>query len=325
MIENNGAAAGTEEMARAPSAALRGRLALALKAAVSLGVLWFTFSGIDTRSALDAASTMKTGPLILAAITLTASIVAAALRWSLLTGRSATIGPVEAVSTTFAAQFAGNVLPSSLGQDAVRAVLSRRPDRDFTKTVSIIFLDRLCGVIGLCVLMIWSLPRLSELGRAAEGRDATLVSLALAGAALAGALLLRHVPRPTRAPRIVLKLFDAGQHASMLLTSRPGLIAIGVSIVVQALVVLSLWMISQSLSVPITLRDAFATVPAAMFVSLLPISINGWGVREGVMVFSLGLVGVAAADALVISLMYGVLLLLVSLPGAFTILLKGKM
>ena len=303
----------------------RGRIALAIKAAISGGVLWFTLSRLDFHAVLETGARLDPAPIILAALALAASIAAAAVRWSLLTRRSAPIRVGEALSTTFAVQFAGNVLPSSLGQDAVRAFLSKRPARDFAEIVSIIFLDRLCGVIGLCILMVLSLPRLSELGKAAEGRDATLVSLGLAGAALAGALLIRHLPRPSGAPGFVVKLFDAARHAGILLTSRPGLVAIGFSILVQALVVLSIWLISQSVSdVRLSLLDTFATVPPAMFVSLMPISINGWGVREGAMVFSLGLAGVAGADALVISLAFGLLLIVVSLPGAFTLLLKAK-
>ena len=330
MSESNGVVAETHAPPSPPppsspsSGAVRGRIAFALKAAVSLGILWFTFSRIDARSVLDTASTMKPGPLILATTALAASIIAAALRWSLLTRRSASIGAAEAISTTFAAQFAGNVLPSSLGQDAVRALLSRRPGRDFAETVSVIFLDRLCGVMGLCALMVMALPQVSALGRAEEAREATLVSLALAGAALAAALLIRLAPRLANAPRIVAKLFDAARLASELLTSRQGLIAVGASILVQSLVLLSLWLIAQSLGVRLSLQGAFATVPAAMFVSLLPISINGWGVREGAMVFSLGLAGVSGTDALATSLIFGGLLLVVSLPGAVTLLSKGR-
>jgi hypothetical protein len=54
------------------------------------------------------------------------------------------------------------------------------------------------------------------------------------------------------------------------------------------------------------------------FVTLLtaaPISIAGWGVREGIMVVGLGYLGVIPEQALVLSILYGVLMLASSLPG----------
>jgi glycosyltransferase 2 family protein len=49
---------------------------------------------------------------------------------------------------------------------------------------------------------------------------------------------------------------------------------------------------------------------------ILPISIGGWGVREAAAVALLGMTGVDATSALLVSIMFGVLLVLATLPGA---------
>ena len=54
-------------------------------------------------------------------------------------------------------------------------------------------------------------------------------------------------------------------------------------------------------------------VPLALLVITLPISVAGWGVREAVLVFALGLGGVAAHDALAVSVTWGALLLALGL------------
>jgi hypothetical protein len=59
-----------------------------------------------------------------------------------------------------------------------------------------------------------------------------------------------------------------------------------------------------------------AVVPILLLVQVLPISIGGWGVREAAAVALLGMTGVDAASGLLVSIMFGVLLLLATLPGA---------
>src|SRR5690606_4783819 len=56
-------------------------------------------------------------------------------------------------------------------------------------------------------------------------------------------------------------------------------------------------------------------VPPVMLVSMVPISIAGWGVREGAMITAFGLVGLDTADALALSIVFGVIVSLVGAPG----------
>jgi integral membrane sensor domain MASE1 len=56
-------------------------------------------------------------------------------------------------------------------------------------------------------------------------------------------------------------------------------------------------------------------VPVVLTVTAVPISLAGWGVREGAAIFLFGLVGMEEHDALAISLCYGLLAAVTSLPG----------
>jgi glycosyltransferase 2 family protein len=55
--------------------------------------------------------------------------------------------------------------------------------------------------------------------------------------------------------------------------------------------------------------------PLSNLVQAVPISIAGWGVREGFFVAAFGLTGVAAPHALAVSILFGLINLLISLPG----------
>jgi len=48
---------------------------------------------------------------------------------------------------------------------------------------------------------------------------------------------------------------------------------------------------------------------------VLPISVGGWGVREAAAVALLAMAGVDAASALLVSITFGVLIFLATLPG----------
>jgi len=62
-----------------------------------------------------------------------------------------------------------------------------------------------------------------------------------------------------------------------------------------------------------------------LLILTIPISIGGWGVREGAMVTAFALVGVPGEGALVLSLLFGVIGLVVSLPGGIVwLMMRGK-
>lgn len=56
----------------------------------------------------------------------------------------------------------------------------------------------------------------------------------------------------------------------------------------------------------------------------LPISIAGWGVREGSFVAGFGLFGIPSKDALLLSILFGFILLLASAPGSVLWLLQKR-
>jgi hypothetical protein len=72
------------------------------------------------------------------------------------------------------------------------------------------------------------------------------------------------------------------------------------------------------------LLGATAVVPGVMVAASIPISIAGWGVREATMVVGLGLLGVNQGDAAIISIGFGVLVLVIGLFGGLVWVVRGS-
>lgn len=98
--------------------------------------------------------------------------------------------------------------------------------------------------------------------------------------------------------------------------SRQGAITVlGYSLAIQVLNVVVLYVVSRGLNMEISFVSALVLIPPVLLIAMLPISVAGWGVREGAMVVALALVGVHSAQSLALSICFGLLLIALSLPG----------
>src|SRR5450759_2959947 len=75
------------------------------------------------------------------------------------------------------------------------------------------------------------------------------------------------------------------------------------------------YFLAVSLGVELNVWDSVALVPVALFAMMIPISIAGWGVREGVLVFLLGSIGIPAEHGFLFSIAYGIAMVVTALRG----------
>jgi len=95
------------------------------------------------------------------------------------------------------------------------------------------------------------------------------------------------------------------------------------SLLVPLLALLAFFAAGRALGLRYDLVTYFAIVPPALVLTVIPISIAGWGVREGALVSLFSLIGADKTVVLMMSLVYGILLILVSLPG-LAVFLRGR-
>lgn len=302
-----------------------GHLGLLLKVLLTIGVFAVILAIVDWSEIGKRLEKANIAALFAAVLTLVASIMLASLRWSVVAGQHGVALPFRSsLNITFAAQFFGQVLPSTVGADSVRSWLAVRQGLSVVPVVASVIVDRICGLVGLALLILFGLPQLLNLSGVENSLVVALIALLFA-TGVGGSVALLLLARKFRLRGVVGRIQELLVGSAQALASPKGLGAVGLSVLVQALVVLSVVLIASSVDLPLGLIDGLATVPAAMLIAFIPITVNGWGLREGAMITAMGLTGISSADALVVSVLFGVSLLVASLPGALAYFsLKGS-
>jgi hypothetical protein len=86
------------------------------------------------------------------------------------------------------------------------------------------------------------------------------------------------------------------------------------SVLVHVLAVVIAWCVVQSIAAPVVFGQIFQLVPPVMLITMLPISIAGWGVREATMGLAFGYAGLMTNEGVNVSLLFGAVSFIV---GAF--------
>jgi hypothetical protein len=100
-------------------------------------------------------------------------------------------------------------------------------------------------------------------------------------------------------------------------------LAFGASLALQVLVVWYFLAIARALQIPLAVSAAFLMVPLCTLLQAVPISFNGWGLREGLFALYFSQVGLPRESALAFSLTGAGLIILLSLSGAVVWLARG--
>jgi len=294
------------------------RATFLIKGLVSAGLIWLLLQGQDLG---DLARTLTRLPAWGAAgalVTILAMIWLITQRWRTIIRR---LGAAQrhgfALRLTFIGQFFSQGLPTSFGGDAVRVWILYRRGTGLGIATRSVLLDRMTALVALLLMVGASLPLLTGF---TEDR---LVLLSLGGLVATGLtglclfLCLDRLPMAWRrwAPMAQLALL-AGQARALLLDPATALPVLGLSVLGHLGSVLSVWTLAVGLGLDLPLGAAVCLVPPVILATALPISIAGWGVREGAMVGVLGLVGIGADEAFAVSVLFGLGLVLTALPGA---------
>jgi glycosyltransferase 2 family protein len=202
--------------------------------------------------------------------------------------------------------FVGNsfnsILPSSIGGDVARAMLAADVPAERVPAATTVVLQRLCNFPGMMVLMGLGVVLTLGDGRAAEIRGIALAGLLLGVAGLGlcmtpllGRLAALPLLQRGRPGRVVARVFGAldafrDRRIELLLASVRGTAFWGLSVVNQ-------YAFMHAVGVAIPLSYAAIVVTTINALTMLPISINGYGVREGSFTRFLAPVSGAAAAA----------------------------
>lgn len=298
--------------------------------AVTAGLLGVVLVEVDWHTAARHFTADDWPWLAGAVATLELAFLVGALRWfRLLRGAEIDIAPGETLRAYMIGMFSNNFLPTGFGGDATRAIIVGRARSQLSRAGTSVIADRVASVACLVVIG-WialaadpgAVPTSLILGFLAVSVAGTLGAVVVAWLLVAGARhpLKDRLPRRVRASAREIRGTLAGylrQPAVLTWTFLLGL-------VFQTLTVGATWLIARSLGIDLSFALLAVVAPVVLLATVLPISVAGFGVREGSYVVLLSAAGVSTTDATLLSLLTGASLAAASLVGAVALLLPGR-
>lgn len=278
-----------------------------------LGAIWTTVRAADPLWLAVAFALHVPGYLI------------SAVRWRLLLLAQKIQVPLQLLLASYlVGTFFNQLLPTTVGGDVVRvydtAKYSQAPEASFLAVV----VERLTGVLALAILaffgLLWSVQRVAGIGLIWVVLAMIVVTVAplwvVWSPRLSGPLL--RVARRTAGGGRLRGLVGRIEQALSLFGGAKGVLAgvMALAFVLQLNVVVHFYLIARALDLTLPFSFFFLVVPVATFILMLPVSINGIGVREGVYALFFSEFGVPVAGAIAFAwLGFGMVLVYGALGG----------
>jgi glycosyltransferase 2 family protein len=299
-----------------------------IRAILSISIIGALVYHIGSGEIVGRLHTVTWEALAGATLVLATSVFFVTPRWSvILSVLGLRISWRALIGSVFLGFLFNQLLPTAIGGDVLRTWRAKQLGAPWEISIYSVLLDRATGVL------------FSLLGAAALLPVATFhqgqAQLGWVVAAVAGLLgigliimwafsLFRHKPIP---------LF-MGFHAALVglhdsiwkFAKRPGAV---LAIIVlaglnQMLPVAAIFICAKAVGVSLPASDIALITFISTLAATIPISVAGWGIREGTLVYLFGLYGIRADTAFAVSILYGFALTLSSAPGAFFIWRMGS-
>jgi glycosyltransferase 2 family protein len=265
---------------------ISGKLKTAAKVAVSVGLLGWVVHKAGLGNIAHTLANASVAWLAAALLLGFAATCVQATQWhALLEAHGLRRTWWRCLRLVFVGNTFNSILPSSIGGDVARAMMVADSPAERVPAASTVVLQRLCNFPGMIVLMTLGLILTLGDSRASEIRLVALAGvligtggLALCMTPLLGRLAALPVLQRGRPGRILARLLAAldafrGRRSELLFASARGTAFWGLSVVNQ-------WAFMHAVGVPIPLTYAAIVVTTINALTMLPISINGYGIRE---------------------------------------------
>lgn len=291
---------------------------LSIKFILSGTLLYFALSKVDFGALLARLNAHSVKWLVLATVILFLQLGLAALRWREISQYcDAPLSNRRAIRFAMIGAFFNQTLPSSIGGDAVRLVLVSRAGAGWRAAAYSVFVDRAIGLIALAVIVVLSLPWSYELIQSVQGRTTlAMIDVLALGAGLCFLALSKITWKRLKAWRPAHHMVACSVIANRFIFNRgSGPSVVLLSFVVHALTVTAVWCVAQSISLPVSFSNLFLLILPVVLISMLPISIAGWGVRETAMMVAFGYAGLPESGGVNISLLFGATTFLLGVFG----------
>lgn len=283
----------------------------AARFAVSAALLLLVARFVDVGSVVARLRELRPGWVGLALAVSVLQVLVLGWRWAYTAGRLGVELPLRtAVAEYYLGVLLNQVLPGGVTGDVSRAWRHSRRDAPARPVVTAVVLERASGQAVMSAVAVASLLALPW----APGWLRLGLGLLLAvWAALTVRAVVRRLPTDPAAeglPAEVRRVFLGDALPVQLVTA---------AVVVASYIVVFL-VAARAVGVDTSLVRLLPLVAPVLMTMLIPVTVAGWGIREAAAAALWGLVGLTPADGAAISVAYGLLVLVSSLPGALVLM-----
>jgi hypothetical protein len=279
------------------------------KLIISLGLLAFVLASVGVQETFATLRTANVGLLLVALGLFIFGVYLRAWRWRALLADRQLFVPISVLTQLyFIGQFFNTFLPTGFGGDVVRVVELARYGVSKADSVSTVFLDRMSGLMAFFLMTLCMLPFVGSL-------IPTTILWVLIGFGFAGLVgtwlmferrfttplmdkIFARAQFPFKAK--VMRLYETMRANSPQATLQ----AMAIGFLFNLLLIAATYLVALAFDVQLSIGYFFLFVPIISTLLLLPISLNGLGVREGAYVLLFGSVGISRALAASMSLSF---------------------
>jgi glycosyltransferase 2 family protein len=310
------------------SRALRVSLTLLVTGLCTAYVLW----KIDIGRTIDVIAGADPLYFALALAIMVVTILPMAWRWKLLLRAKGVHEEIPWLTRAYFVSYAaGQVLPTSVGGDAVRIfeTARRHPGHGNTAAATVL-LERAIG--GAATLLLAAIGFLLAVGHYDVGAYLWIEAFFVVATVVFGFLLFSKRARPllrlgrpllafVRLDRLVSQVYHAmhsyRDHVGVLF------VVFLVTLGVQAVRVLAIWLSGEAVGIDLSPRPYYVMGPLLFLVMLVPFTLNGLAVRESFFVSFLGNLGVDPDEAFAAGFLFFLVTVIMSVPGAVILAWEG--
>ena len=305
-----------------------------VKLAVSGALLALLFSRVDVSKLWANARQASLAWMAIALAAYAVTVLASVWRWWLLLEAQDVSIPFSALFASMSvALFFNNFLPSNLGGDVIRIADTGKVTRSKTLAATVVLADRTMGMMGLILVAALGLTLVTSVNRAPLPVSPPWLWAGFTSGMLIGGLMLWSpngvgwLLRPllvfhpewvsTRIGSITTTLQRFRSHMGAVVLCFAGAVS------VQIMTVVFGWAVARALGIHISIFDLAVVIPLAGVVQMIPLSINGFGVREAMYSLYFTRIGLPIEAAILLSLTSTALVMLYSLTGAAVLVGRG--
>ncbi len=302
---------------------MKGKIITAVKVTVTVLLFLYIFRKIDFHQFGITLSHARVNVLIIGFFVLWIGHYICIFRWRML---MRPLMPVLSVANLFGIYciglFFNLTFPTVVGGDVVKMYYAGKPSKSYAQSFAATFLDRDAGMFAMMIIACIGILVYPVV---VPGVPVSLILWGVFAAFVFGnvaifapschrllvALLHRfHLDRTAARVDAISSAFQImGQHRSVLVWS------LLISFVNQLLVISVTWIMGLGLHIHISLLYYLILVPVITLIQMIPISLNGMGLREYAFMSLFGAIGVAPESCIALGLLSSVVLILTSLPG----------